>query len=289
MSQIGVFTPAWPWEVIVISDRDTLPIARRPWQAEHVASDTTRRLVLLRHAKSDWPDVPDRDRPLAKRGRRDAPRIGRWLRERGYEPDVVVCSNARRTKQTWELLAPRLGGSPSVRFEPRAYAASAQTLLYLARELPSRYRTALLIAHNPGTADLANSLAEPPAVNGEFSPAGLRFPTAAVAVFDFDGTWPHLSPGQARLVDYIIPADLLDKFSILWFRLPLWRVLLTRNHSQPNLRCPVCRHMGGSRVPQAGGRAAGEHPGGAVQAGMTRAAALVTPAVTVSVRRARCR
>jgi len=56
-----------------------------------VASDQKRQLILLRHAKSDWPDVPDRKRPLAKRGRRDAPRIGRWLHEHGYRPDVVIC------------------------------------------------------------------------------------------------------------------------------------------------------------------------------------------------------
>ena len=110
----------------------------------------TRRLILLRHAKSDWPDVPDRDRPLAKRGRRDAPRIGRWLHDHGYLPDVVICSPARRTEQTWELVAPELAGAPSVRFEPRAYAASALTLRSLLQELPGRYRAALLIAHNPG-------------------------------------------------------------------------------------------------------------------------------------------
>ena len=124
-------------------------------------SDTTRRLILLRHAKSDWPDVPDRDRPLAKRGRRDAPRIGRWLHEQGYQPDVVVVSDATRTRQTWDLVAPELGGSPAVHFEPRAYAASALTLLYLAQELPARYRTALLIGHNPGLSELATSLAAP--------------------------------------------------------------------------------------------------------------------------------
>jgi phosphohistidine phosphatase len=164
--------------------------------------------MLLRHAKSDWPDVPDRDRPLAKRGRRDAPRIGRWLRDRGYLPDAVVCSAARRTRQTWELVAPELGGSPSVTFEPRAYAASALTLLYLAQELPGRYRAALLIGHNPGIAELAASLAEPAADNGQPAPGMLRFPTAAVAILEFDGDWPGLSPGQARLVDYVVPADL---------------------------------------------------------------------------------
>ena len=127
-----------------------------------MASDATRRLILLRHAKSDWPDVPDRDRPLAKRGRRDAPRIGRWLHEHGYQPDVVVVSAATRTRQTWDLVAPELGGLPAVHFEPRAYAASALTLLYLAQELPARYRTALLIAHNPGLSELAASLAASP-------------------------------------------------------------------------------------------------------------------------------
>ena len=94
----------------------------------------SRRLILLRHAKSDRPDVPDQDRPLAKRGRRDAPVIGRWLHDHGYLPDTVICSAARRPRQTWKLVAPELGGSPSVTFEPRAYAASAMTLLYLARE-----------------------------------------------------------------------------------------------------------------------------------------------------------
>jgi phosphohistidine phosphatase len=176
-----------------------------------VASDATRRLILLRHAKSDWPDVPDRDRPLAKRGRRDAPRIGRWLHEHGYQPDVVVVSAAARTRQTWDLVAPELGGSPAVRFEPRAYAASALTLLYLAQELPERYRTALLIAHNPGLSELAASLAAPAegvtATSNGARPA-ISLPTAAVAVFEFPGDWPALTPGHARLISLTIPADL---------------------------------------------------------------------------------
>ena len=195
-----------------------------------MASDTTRRLILLRHAKSDWPDVPDRDRPLAKRGRRDAPRIGRWLHAQGYQPDVVVVSAATRTLQTWDLVAPELGGSPAVHFEPRAYAASALTLLYLAQELPARYRTALLIAHNPGLSELAASLAAPPESDRAAGPAStgpaatgpaatgpavkdsprpaISLPTAAVAVFEFTGDWPSLTPGHARLTNLTTPADL---------------------------------------------------------------------------------
>jgi len=164
--------------------------------------------MLLRHAKSDWPDVADQARPVAKRGRHDAPAVGRWLREHGYLPDVVVCSTARRTRQTWELIAPELGGSPSVTFEPRAYDASALTLLYLARELPSQYRSALLIGHNPAISELANSLAQPPAEHNAPTPPLLRFPTAAVAVLEFAGDWPTLTPGQTRLEAFTAPADL---------------------------------------------------------------------------------
>ena len=168
----------------------------------------TRRLMLLRHAKSDWPDVPDQERPLAKRGRRDAPVVGRWLRSRGYLPDTVICSVARRTRQTWKLAAPELGGTPSVTFEPRAYAASALALLYLVRELPGTCRAALLIGHNPGIEELAAHLAEAPAAAGAARPPGPRFPTAAVAVLEFGGDWADLAPGHARLLDFAIPADM---------------------------------------------------------------------------------
>jgi phosphohistidine phosphatase len=166
-----------------------------------MVSDTTRRLMLLRHAKSDWPDVPDEKRPLAKRGRQDARAIGRWLNDHGYLPDVVVCSTALRTRQTWELVAPELEGSPSVTFEPRAYEAGALTLLYLAQELPAHSQAALLIGHNPAISELATELAEPPASGG-----GIRFPTAAVAVLEFTGDWAALAPGQARLADFAVPA-----------------------------------------------------------------------------------
>jgi len=167
-----------------------------------VAEDTKRRLIVLRHAKSDWPeDVPDHDRPLAKRGRKDAPEIGRWLRANGYRPDTVICSTARRTRQTWELVAGQLGESPDVTFEPRAYGASAMTLLYLVRELPDGCQAALLIGHNPGISDLATSLAGT-------SRGKLSFPTAGVAVLDFDGDWADLAPEGARLAAFVIPADL---------------------------------------------------------------------------------
>jgi phosphohistidine phosphatase len=175
-----------------------------------VAIQTSRRLMLLRHAKSDWPDVPDRDRPLAKRGQRDAPVIGRWLHDQGYQPEIVICSAAVRTRETWDLVASELGRTPSVRFEPRAYAASALTLLYLVRELPADCQAALLIGHNPGVSELASTLIESAGDDTPGTPGspGLRFPTAAVAVLEFSGDWAGLSLARARLVAYTTPADL---------------------------------------------------------------------------------
>src|SRR4051794_41904037 len=87
-------------------------------------------LVLLRHAKSAWPEgVPDHERPLAGRGRRDAPEAGRWLRQVGLQFDLVLCSTALRARQTWELAAAELDTAPPGRFEDRPYPADAGELL----------------------------------------------------------------------------------------------------------------------------------------------------------------
>jgi phosphohistidine phosphatase len=162
-----------------------------------------RRLVLLRHAKSDWPDVADHDRPLAARGRRDTPRVGRWLAESGYRPDAVVCSTALRARQTWELAAEALlaspGASPVVTYEPRIYEASVLGLLMLIREFPAAWRTVLLIGHNPGLAELTGGLAAPPPAP---PPA---FPTAAVAVLALPGDWAGTAPGTATLLCFYPP------------------------------------------------------------------------------------
>jgi phosphohistidine phosphatase len=195
-----------------ISDKtDAWQRGRLTWQACLVTDDTQRRLILLRHAKSDWTeDLPDHDRPLAKRGRRDAPVIGRWLRDRGYLPDVVVCSTACRTRQTWDLVAAELGdATPEVRFESRAYGASSHALLYLARELPPGCRAALLVGHNPGISELATALAAGVTGSAEGThPRRISFPTAGVAVLEFAADWPDLAPGHAQLADVVIPADL---------------------------------------------------------------------------------
>lgn len=169
-------------------------------------AEAPRRLIVLRHAKSAWPpDVPDHDRPLGPRGQRDAPAVGRWLREGGHRPDLVICSTARRTRETWELAAGELGGQPPpVRLDERVYAATARALLDVVREAPDDAGALLIVAHNPGVQDLVLRL------TGEARADALRraadkFPTSAVAVLSWPGPWSSLVPERARLEDFAVP------------------------------------------------------------------------------------
>jgi phosphohistidine phosphatase len=173
-----------------------------------------RKLVLLRHAKSAWPDVPDHDRPLAPRGQRDAPVMGRWLRTNGDVPDQVLCSTARRARETWQLARDGLGADPPVSFERRVYQASPEALLDLARAVPSAVAILLIVGHDPAMHELALMLARPVSAGGSdvvppatFDQMRAKFPTAAVAVLEFTGSWDQLGPGTAQLAAFAIPRE----------------------------------------------------------------------------------
>jgi len=102
-----------------------------------------RRLIALRHAKSDWSGaVADHDRPLAGRGRREAALAGRWLRENAADIDLVVCSSAKRARQTWKLVAKQLDNVPPARVDDRLYAASVRGLLAVIRLIAQDARPA---------------------------------------------------------------------------------------------------------------------------------------------------
>jgi phosphohistidine phosphatase len=178
-----------------------------------------RTLLLFRHAKSAWPDVPDHERPLARRGQRDAPAMGRWLRDAGYRPDQVLCSTARRARETWQLTQPALGAAPPAVFDARVYQAPAARLLGLIRQAPIAARTLLVLGHDPGIPELAIMLAAaaPPGHADAGTTAGpspmlesmrAKFPTAALAVFECTGSWDQLGPGLTRLVRFITPSQL---------------------------------------------------------------------------------
>ena len=177
-----------------------------------------RTLVLFRHAKSAWPDVPDHERPLAGRGIRAAPVMGRWLRDEGLVPDLVLCSTARRARETWQHAQAGLAATPPVSFEGKIYGEDSRELLALIRDVPPATGTLLLIGHNPAIEDLALMLTAPgpapgPAGPGAASAGALermraKFPTAAIAVLRPAGAWPGLAEGRAVLTAFITPHDL---------------------------------------------------------------------------------
>ncbi|MFE5535984.1 SixA phosphatase family protein [Streptomyces sp. NPDC056519] len=164
-----------------------------------------RRLVILRHAKSAWPDgVPDHDRPLGPRGLRDAPAAGRLLAGSFGVPDLVLCSPARRARDTWDLAAAEMDRVPPVRHDPRLYAADARDLLDIAREVPPDVGTLLLVGHNPGLEELLLLVAGA-AVGDALERVRTKFPTSAVAVLRLQGPWSGLGPGAALLTDLAVP------------------------------------------------------------------------------------
>lgn len=167
------------------------------------------RLMLLRHAKSAWPDgVADHDRPLAERGRKAAPLLGAHMRRNGLIPELAIVSTARRAQETWALVKGFLPPSIPVRATRDIYEVEAATLLTTLRTVDPAIRSLLVVGHNPGMEDLAHLLA---GVGKQEALAHMRqkFPTAALAVFEFDASgWQALAAGGCRLTDFATPRQL---------------------------------------------------------------------------------
>jgi phosphohistidine phosphatase len=159
----------------------------------------SKRLLLLRHAKSSWddPGLADHDRPLAPRGRKAAALMASYLSEERIRPALVLCSTAVRARETLE----GVGLSDDVVFERELYGASAGELLERLGRVPDSVESAMLIGHNPGMHDLALML-------GGTGDVERKFPTGALATFAFDGGWSGLGPGRAELVDFVRPKQL---------------------------------------------------------------------------------
>lgn len=168
-----------------------------------------RRLMLLRHAKSNWPaGVADRDRPLAPRGREAAPVMGRYLADELLLPDLVLISPAKRTVETWELVLPMLPEKPATQYEPRIYEAKAAALLYVVQETEPSVKTLLMIGHNPGFEELARRLA---GHGDRYAVARMsqKYPTAGLAVLDFAvEDWRDVAERGGRLDRFVTPGSL---------------------------------------------------------------------------------
>jgi phosphohistidine phosphatase len=169
-----------------------------------------KRLSLLRHAKSDRTDpaAADFDRGLNSRGRQAAPAMGRYLRRQKLVPDIVLCSAARRARETWELAAAALKAEIPVEYSERLYLAAPGQILRLLHQLPETTESALLIGHNPGFHALALQLLG--SGDGEArAQLQAKFPTAALAVIDFEvERWGDLAAGKGELERFVAPRDL---------------------------------------------------------------------------------
>jgi phosphohistidine phosphatase len=165
-----------------------------------------RRLILLRHAKSDWADAetPDAERPLSREGRDACALIAARVGGGSLAPDLILCSSALRTRQTLARIAPALPAEVPVLTEERLYLASPDELLARLREVDDGVPTILVVGHNPGIHALAVGLLAP-SERGKVP----TFPTAALAVLDL-GTrrWAELGPASTRLVSYDTPRTL---------------------------------------------------------------------------------
>lgn len=167
-------------------------------------------VYLLRHAKSAWDkgDLADHDRPLSKRGREACDTLARYVRRRHVEPALVLCSTAKRARQTFEGIAERLGRTWAAEERDDLYLAEAPRMLALLRGLPDELPSVMLVGHNPGLAELAERLCQP-AGRRRLAEVDGRFPTGALATIVFEAErWRELGVGEGRLDDYVTPGSL---------------------------------------------------------------------------------
>ena len=166
-------------------------------------------LTLLRHAKSSWdsPGSSDFDRPLNERGLKAAPEAGRTLHEMQIAPGMVLCSPAKRTRETLGLALPemQLANAPEIVFDDKLYLAAPAEMLKLIKTVSANHASLLVVGHNPGMHNLADALAGPgpEALNEKLAE---KFPTAAIAVFRFNKkSWGDVAPRTGRLTAFWTP------------------------------------------------------------------------------------
>jgi phosphohistidine phosphatase len=164
-----------------------------------------RTLVLVRHGKSSWDyDVDDHERPLSGRGRRDAEALGRLLSQRSLRPDLVLCSTATRTKQTWEYAKAGGAAAGEIQYLRDIYHAWVPELLMLIRDVPDEIHTVLVLGHAPGIPDLVEHLCVR-TDSPDWAQMDNKFPTSALAVVNVPGSWAELGKGRAELASFVVP------------------------------------------------------------------------------------
>jgi phosphohistidine phosphatase len=170
-----------------------------------MAKAIQRRLVLLRHAKSARPHgVPDEDRPLSGRGRRDAQAAGRWMAGEGPRPELTLCSTSVRTRHTWEIVCRSLPPVPT-RYLPELYDGDADDMITAVLAVPASVRVLVVVGHEPATSVAALRLAGRGSDRRALEALAEKFPTSALAVLRFEGEWSGLRSAKAALETFTVP------------------------------------------------------------------------------------
>jgi phosphohistidine phosphatase len=161
-------------------------------------------LFLLRHAKSSWddPNLPDFDRPLNKRGLKTAPFVGKLMKERKIQPDIILSSPAKRAAHTAELVKESGQLKANIMFNEEIYEASPLKLLSILSKVEDKYLSVLMVGHNPGMEELLKIL------TGENE----SMPTAALAKIELKiSSWKEISENSGKLEFLIRPKEEMDR------------------------------------------------------------------------------
>jgi phosphohistidine phosphatase len=165
-----------------------------------------KRVILMRHAKSSWsdPTLSDQRRPLAGRGRKDAPAMGLYLLNEGYIPQHIFCSSAMRTFETARLVMEKLGlDEELITYSDKIYEEGEDAILRVIHdEIDPKKQTVMIVGHNPDMENLVEYFTGEPFPYPKFS-------TCAVAVLDFKvSKWKHIYQGKGSLVQFTSPGKL---------------------------------------------------------------------------------
>lgn len=167
-------------------------------------------LSLLRHAKSSWggPSQTDYTRPLNKRGEKAIPVMAAYIVEQRIFPDLILCSPATRTVQTLDRLLKAFASKPEVRYEDALYNAWHGAILNLLKGLGKTYSHVMVIGHNPGLQAFAMQILDEGEPD-EVAALASKFPTAALAVFEFDvPSWRKIGARKGKLCQFVFPKAL---------------------------------------------------------------------------------
>lgn len=175
-----------------------------------------KKLIILRHAKAEphAAKASDHDRVLLPKGVKAAAAMGAHLAAHGPVPELILCSDAARARETMEALLTTLKADPAVEIEPTFYPGRPEAILSRVREADDHYGCVMVIGHNPSFEDLARALVRRPAPGEErddLKRMEAKFPTSAIAVVQFDtDSWAHIDIGRGDLTSFKAPRDLIE-------------------------------------------------------------------------------